>query len=943
MGTPPGAARGARNPRSPGRVLVPGGLRYSPAVILPVRPESAPRPPLAPGSLPDGADFEELENLAGDPDPLGRRPGLGSPEELPGRLSELVRGLVALGPVAVELLVDLWDRAARQARAEGPEGERLADRLARAVGWLDRPSLWRGALPEGTGRLPGDGWLAAAARAAAEDDPAERLEALGPGWIRDGGELYDGPPLPPDHPLAAPLDEADLARVDAIFERHLCELGRSHRPAQREVAAQVARSLGKGELLLLHAPTGTGKTLAYLVPALIFALRGGLRVGVATYTRALQDQAMGQDVPLALALLEAAGVRPRPRVAALKGRSAYLCWRTLCAQLPGEAASAAEWLAYARLLRFALASPTGDLDEFARRAFGGGPDGRSEALEALVGAARADLGCCAVGAERVACGAAAARRRAERAHLVVTNQALALTTADFLRHLIFDECEHLHDQAHEAFSHRFSAPQVRASLVRLVGDGGGRAPLERIAHAAGADSGAGQSANAARDAGTSALSALGRLEAAVTRFCAWRAGELPRRGENEAFALLPEYVLAGQGGDLLAATGDASRALRRLGAELALIAPELERLPVGGRARLRRQLERARVDVDAAAEALFAWLPLEEGLPAFRRETFCDVAEERGGVVLVARVLLPAQHLARALYPSLAGAVLLSAATRLGGGFGPMERYLGLDLAAAGSAPADGPGEGEERSPRAVRFALAPESFDYGRVLVACPEDLPDIRAGREAWRAHARGFVAKLAVRTRGRLLVLLTSQEDLADLAAGLGPELATRGIALLWQGMPGVAKEQLAERFRRAPEAVLLGLDTFWFGADFPGETLEYLVIAKLPYGVPDRYHQAQCAALGAKEQRRGIYMPRALARFRQGFGRLMRRADDRGCVFVLDRRLVEPRHAAFRRELPLEVERGARWLVASTEACLEEAARHMKRLEQGGTSVEAGDKT
>jgi ATP-dependent DNA helicase DinG len=433
------------------------------------------------------------------------------------------------------------------------------------------------------------------------------------------------------------------------------------------------------------------------------------------------------------------------------------------------------------------------------------------------------------------------------------------------------------------------------------------------------------------------------LDVAVTRFCSWRRSELRQRGENEAFALLPEYVLAGRGNDLVAATGDGARALRRLGAELALIAPELERLALGGRARLRRQLERARADIDEAANALAAWLPLEEGEPAFRRETFCDVAEERGAITLVARVLLPAEHLARALYPALAGAVLLSAATRLAGGFDAMERYLGLDLAAEGGAPSTGPETVEERAPRPVRRISAPESFDYARVLVACPDDSPAFRDGREAWRAYTRQFISRLAEHTRGRMLVLLTSQEDLTDLARGLAPELAARGISLLWQGMAGVAKEQLAERFRRAPEAVLLGLDTFWFGADFPGETLEYLVIAKLPYGVPDRYHQAQCAALGAKEQRRGIYMPRALARFRQGFGRLMRRAGDRGCVFVLDRRLVEARHTAFRRELPAGEAGAAQLLVANADTCLQAARHHMERLSRATDAAKQEKRT
>ncbi len=134
--------------------------------------------------------------------------------------------------------------------------------------------------------------------------------------------------------------------------------------------------------------------------------------------------------------------------------------------------------------------------------------------------------------------------------------------------------------------------------------------------------------------------------------------------------------------------------------------------------------------------------------------------------------------------------------------------------------------------------------------------------------------------------------------------------------------------------------MGVDTFWYGADFPGETLEYVVIVRLPFGVPDRYHKAQCASLGQKQQREQIYMPRSLAKFRQGFGRLMRRETDRGCVFVLDKRVNDPRHRAFLRELPIKTapnpdEAGlARMMTGSTDACIEAALDHM----QLGASVE-----
>ena len=131
--------------------------------------------------------------------------------------------------------------------------------------------------------------------------------------------------------------------------------------------------------------------------------------------------------------------------------------------------------------------------------------------------------------------------------------------------------------------------------------------------------------------------------------------------------------------------------------------------------------------------------------------------------------------------------------------------------------------------------------------------------------------------------------------------------------------------------------MGVDTFWYGADFPGPTLEHLVITKLPFGVPDRYHHAQCAALTQKEQRRKIYMPRALSKFRQGFGRLMRRESDRGVVHILDPRFLDPRNRSFQRELPLHNDftdsdpKGlARFVRGDSDRCLRESLSHMELL-------------
>jgi ATP-dependent DNA helicase DinG len=300
-------------------------------------------------------------------------------------------------------------------------------------------------------------------------------------------------------------------------------------------------------------------------------------------------------------------------------------------------------------------------------------------------------------------------------------------------------------------------------------------------------------------------------------------------------------------------------------------------------------------------------------------------------VVLAARVLLPNEILGSRYYPALDSAVFISATTWLRGGFEVASGYLGLDRAA-------NPLENEAREPCVVESFRAADPFDYSRVLVCVPNDAPDPARDRERFQQFVRRFVAHLGERTRGRMLVLFTNADEARRTGEELSGFFRARGLPLFFQNMPGVRKEELGEMFRERVESILLGVDTFWYGADFPGETLEHLVLVKLPYGVPDRYHHAQCAALGSSEQRRRIYLPRALAKFRQGFGRLMRRETDRGCVYVLDPRVLHGANRLFLQELPLQADLdrspddewpagGARFVAAPAERCFEAALDHV----------------
>jgi ATP-dependent DNA helicase DinG len=861
------------------------------------------------------------------------------PVEIASALAELVSRFLALEPRARALARWAWEKA-REGLAESDPA--AARRLELALAIVSRPSSWSsatGGLLRSAGALHDDGLPGLGA-----ETPAELCATSEPRCARLGRDWSGVEPLAITVDPRPAFAERDKALLDDLFRVHLPRLFAEqsvrdprelYRASQHEVAIEVAGTLGADELLLVHAPTGTGKTLAYLLPALLWARRNGLRVGVATYTRALQEQAMEREVPIALRALASAGEPSGFRVAVLKGRENYLCWRSFLLALPEEDDAPESFLGWASLLLFALGDGEGDLDRFPLRSAIGLASETSyrRALEGLVRGVRARQGCCTHAQDRLTCAAELARRRAERSHVVLTNHAFALTRREFFRHIVFDECEHLHDQALNAWSHRLSLRAARGVLAGLhrPRNESSRAPLDRLARALLEGTPSHGHVSAALEVWERCYAALEQLGDAALEFEHWREEAQAGRHERERHALLREYVESAASAGLVDARLAASAAVNALDVALAELSERLESMPLRGRAEIRRSLDRSRGELADLAAVLESWLPVSEGRPALRQETFYDVEVDGAGeIVLCARVLLPNEYLGRAYHPLLASGVFLSATTYLRGSFDGALGYLGLDRAAT-------PAPTEERQGRAVRTFRGPEVFDYSRVLVAVPRDAPPVAASKQAYLAYVRRFLAWLGERTRGRILTLFTNQQDVLSVGRDLGGFFRARQIPLWWQGMEGTGKEELSDLFRSHVDSILLGVDTFWYGADFPGETLEYLVIVRLPYGVPDRYHHAQCAALGQDDQRRRIYLPRALAKFRQGFGRLMRKQSDRGVVFVLDQRILDPRHRAFLTELPIAAthdasgpERKARLVRADTDRCLHDALAHMGLL-------------
>ena len=225
------------------------------------------------------------------------------PDDLREALGELVRRFLELGPDVLGVFAGCLNAAWRGLWVTDPLG---AQRIENVASLVDRPSVWldRERSPRSHSKGLRDGALSDLAEV--ETDLASLIEAFTPRWSVKATAWKGCESVSPTHEKPLPFAEEDLDTIDSLFREHLPSLfaeetgttpESAYRAGQHEVAREIARTLGSSEdeskLLLVHAPTGTGKTLAYLLPVLLWARRHEVRVGVATYTRALQEQAMG--------------------------------------------------------------------------------------------------------------------------------------------------------------------------------------------------------------------------------------------------------------------------------------------------------------------------------------------------------------------------------------------------------------------------------------------------------------------------------------------------------------------------------------------------------------------------------------------------------------------------------------------------------------------------
>ena len=661
----------------------------------------------------------------------------------------------------------------------------------------------------------------------------------------------------PAHEDCTPLD------VEAV-QMHLAKggtLGRmkgyEERRGQIDMAGAIAAAFNGREHLMVEAGTGVGKSLAYLVPSIMWAWTNDTPVVISTATRNLQGQLVGSDIPRALSIL---GDDAKDfKVALLKGRMNYLCLKSVDeyfaagywtlpadeqAMLPGFV----DWL---------RATTDGDLDSY---------DGIPRMHLSRPGDECSGRRC----PFYRKCFVAKARRKAAEAHLIVANHALVIAEATSpgsgilpgYGRIVFDEAHNLESIATDLLSSEFSVPALTAVIKRILRH---HKDVSRLAAAV---------LGAAQDY----VSFLGKIlppKQDSRRFDAaryyWKDLSELKRHQSEFERPLVELVHT---------LHDAANATEDLDVAMKLNSGANDLLSIANEAAF---------VVKGEMESHAYWVE--------------RVRKDRGHpfIRLVAAPLSVAHELDQLLYGTKDSVVLSSATLRVGSDFRYMARRLGC---------ADGSASSPSGEPGRFRFLTAVSPFDYFRQsLVLAPDCLPDPSADPAKYALSLAGLMRDLFTATRGRALVLFTSYEMMNAVAESARPTLEECGIRLLVQG-EGLSRERITAELREErSRVVLFGAQSFWEGVDVAGEALSCVVLARLPFAqVGDPVVEARSEQIerSGGNPFRDYALPEAVIKFRQGFGRLIRTKTDRGVVVVTDPRIVTKSYGStFRKSIPSSV--------------------------------------
>lgn len=669
-----------------------------------------------------------------------------------------------------------------------------------------------------------------------------------------------------------PLDADELAALispEGPFARSFA--GYEHRPQQIEMLRAVCEAFSTPSHLLVEAGTGTGKSLAYLLPAIRFAMQNGRRVVISSNTINLQDQLFQKDIP-DIQQIEALSFR----AALLKGRTNYLCLRRLEALRRSRQLSENQTRVLAKVLLWLPQTESGDRAELLLI------NEENQVWGQIESSAETCLGDRCPYMQGRECFFYRARGKAHRAHLIVVNHALLLSDLMLdsrilpeYRYLIIDEAHHLEEQATSQFGLDVGRQDLYAFLTTL-GYARGETPqgllgdIPRLFANQGVSTAAQETVAASIEALSDEIEQAQRrlyeLFEALTLFLREQTGSRGARslyGEDirltPGLRAQPDWVNVEVAWEQLSAVWQ--RVLRGAQDILGMI----------------QKLELAEsVERDDLAQLLQAhlmrgselWTGLDQILMSPDEEGiyWVSVAPQTQEVSLHNAPLHVGYMLNERLFMQKDCVVLTSATLCTSGTFDYIRERLGLQDA----------------------MELAVDSpFDFKTaVLLYVPKDIPE--PNEPYYQKTVEQALVDLVIATQGRTLALFTSNSQLNATYRATQAALDKEGIVVFGQGIDG-SRRQVLRSFRSTPRSVLMGTRSFWEGIDVVGEALSCLVITRLPFAVPtDPVFAARAETFDNPFEQ--FYLPEAILRFRQGFGRLIRSQSDYGVVALLDKRIL-----------------------------------------------------
>lgn len=692
------------------------------------------------------------------------------------------------------------------------------------------------------------------------------------------------------------------------------EMTFEERPQQRIMADLVCKAFNEEGVSVVEAGTGTGKSLAYLVPSLIYALENKERVLISTNTINLQEQILQKDLPV----LERVMGQPI-KAEIVKGRSNYVCKRKAEfardeLQLGGQQSFLEDDIRkeLTELLAWAKNSNTGDRQEL-------NVHPREEAWEKVVSEADNCLRLRCKFYEE--CFFYNSRRRAATADLMIVNHSLLLSdlsvrresnnwsTAAVLppaKHLILDEAHHLEEAATRHLAAQLSKYTFRRLFRRLYrSDGRGKQGiLPSFCDKLNA------LANGINTPGLSKVYSF--LLERVIPDTEDAQSMLEHLMDESAFAMLSlaGLTLPGFGKEerfrLRTPMMQSKRWLKDVNTFFIRMSKLLQEILTTHRSGLKQMKEMLEEETPDLQNLFMEWRASIERLEQARQvlllliatdEQTCRWVEFRQDkkrnlmATLCASPIDVAEILHESLHTRFKTEVLTSATLTVEKNFKFLYNRIGLLAKSSYAPPAK---EGEEQrvsSARPIFQKILESPFNYSKqVFFGVPNDLGDVRKTPADFERNLSRFIVQAITISEGRAFVLFTSYKQLMVVYNQIAHLIRAMGFDVYRQGEE--SRTVLLEKFRENETSVLFATSSFWEGVDVQGRSLELLILAKLPFTVPnDPVAEAQYEYIESQggDAFNSLVVPRAIVRFKQGFGRLIRSQTDRGAVLVADDRI------------------------------------------------------